>query len=84
MAYTSINNQMTPIYIMKDLDLARKHDLDAEVLLIPVSSQAIRAALAGEIRFMSSAAVANVDANISGGDFIGISSTISTFGAVVK
>jgi hypothetical protein len=53
---TSINIQMTPIYIMKDLDLARKHGLDAEVLMIPVSSRAVQAALAGEIQFMTSGA----------------------------
>ena len=79
MAYTSINIQMTPIYIMKDLDLAQKHGLDAEVLMIPVSSRAILAALAGEIQFMSSGGVANINANMSGGDFVGITSTISTF-----
>jgi len=79
MAYTSINIQMTPIYIMKDLDLARKHGLDAEVVMIPVSSRALQAALAGEIQFMSSGAVANINANMSGGDSVGITSTISTF-----
>ena len=79
MAYTSINIQMTPVYIMKDLDLARKHGLDAEVLMIPVSSRAIQAALAGEIQFMTSGGVANINANMSGGDFVGITSTISTF-----
>jgi NitT/TauT family transport system substrate-binding protein/putative hydroxymethylpyrimidine transport system substrate-binding protein len=79
MAYTSINIQMTPIYIMKDLDLARKHGLDTEVLMIPVSSRAIQAALAGEIQFMTSGGVANINANMSGGDFVGITSTISTF-----
>ena len=70
---------MTPIYIMKDLDLARKHGLDAEVLMIPVSSRALQAALAGEIQFMTSGGVANINANMSGGDFVGITSTISTF-----
>jgi sulfonate transport system substrate-binding protein len=79
MAYTSINIQMTPIYIMKDLDLARKQGLDAEILMIPVSSRAIQAALAGEIQFMTSGGVANINANMSGGDFVGITSTISTF-----
>jgi sulfonate transport system substrate-binding protein len=79
MAYTSINIQMTPIYMMKDLDLARKHGLDTEVLMIPVSSRAIQAALAGEIQFMTSGGVANINANMSGGDFVGITSTISTF-----
>ena len=79
MAYTSINIQMTPVYIMKDLDLARKQGLDAEVLMIPVSSRAIQAALAGEIQFMTSGGVANINANMSGGDFVGITSTISTF-----
>lgn len=68
MAYTSINIQMTPIYIMKDLDLPRKHGLDAEVLMIPVSSRAIQAALAGEIQFMTSGGVANIDANMAGGE----------------
>lgn len=63
MAYTSINIQMTPIYIMKDLDLPRKHGLDAEVLMIPVSSQA---ALVGEIQFMTSGGVANINANMAG------------------
>jgi hypothetical protein len=79
MAYTSINIQMTPVYIIKDLDLARKQGLDAEVLMIPVSSRAIQAALAGEIQFMTSGGVANINGNISGGDFVGITSTISTF-----
>jgi ABC-type nitrate/sulfonate/bicarbonate transport system substrate-binding protein len=79
MAYTSINIQMTPIYMMKDLDLPRKHGLDAEVLMIPVSSRAIQAALAGEIQFMTSGGVANINANMAGGDFVGITSTISTF-----
>ena len=72
MAYTSINIQMTPIYIMKDLDLARKHGLDAEILMIPVSSRAIQAALAGEIQFMTSGGVANINANMAGGDFVGL------------
>jgi sulfonate transport system substrate-binding protein len=79
MAYTSINIQMTPIYMMKDLDLPRKHGLDAEVLMIPVSSRAVQAALAGEIQFMTSGGVANINANMAGGDFVGITSTISTF-----
>lgn len=79
MAYTSINIQMTPIYIMKDLDLPRKHSLDAEILMIPVSSRAIQSALAGEIQFMTSGGVANINANMAGGDFVGITSTISTF-----
>jgi hypothetical protein len=64
---------------MKDLDLPRKHGLDAEILMIPVSSRAIQAALAGEIQFMTSGGVANINANKSGGDFVGITSTISTF-----
>lgn len=79
MAYTSINIQMTPIYIMKDLYLARKQGLDAEILMIPVSSRALQAALAGEIQFMTSGGVANINANMAGGDFVGITSTISTF-----
>jgi ABC-type nitrate/sulfonate/bicarbonate transport system substrate-binding protein len=79
MAYTSINIQMTPIYMMKDLDLPRKHGLDAEVLMIPVSSRAIQAALAGEIQLMTSGGIANINANMAGGDFVGITSTISTF-----
>ena len=80
MAYTSINIQMTPIYIMKDLDLPRQHGLDAEILMIPVSSRAIQAALAAEIQFITSGGVANIiNANMSDGDFVGITSTISTF-----
>ena len=35
--------------------------------------------LAGEIQFMSRGSVANIKANMSGSDFLGISSTISTF-----
>ena len=70
---------MTPVYILKDLDLARKHGLDAEILMIPVGSRAIQAALAGEIQFMTSGGVANINANMSGGDFVGLTSTISTF-----
>jgi hypothetical protein len=38
MAYTAINIQMTPIYLTKELDLPRKYGLDAELLMIPVSS----------------------------------------------
>jgi ABC-type nitrate/sulfonate/bicarbonate transport system substrate-binding protein len=79
MADTWIKIQMTPIYIMKDLDLPRKHGLDAEVLMIPVSSRAVQAALAGEIQFMTSGGIANINANMAGGDFVGITLTISTF-----
>src|ERR671916_658567 len=53
MAYTSIAIQFTPVYLMKELDLARKQGLDAEILMIPVSSRAVQAALAGEIQFMT-------------------------------
>jgi hypothetical protein len=79
MAYTSINIQMTPVYIMKDLDLARKRGARCGVVMIPVSSRAIQAALAGEIQFMTSGGVANINANMLGGDFVGITYTISTF-----
>ena len=79
MAYTSINIQMTAIYLMKEFNLARKQGLDAEILMIPVSSRAIQSALAGEIQFMTSGGVANINANMAGGDFVGVTSTISTF-----
>jgi ABC-type nitrate/sulfonate/bicarbonate transport system substrate-binding protein len=79
MAYTSINIQMTPIYLMKELDLPRKQGLDTEILMIPVSSRAIQSALAGEIQFLTSGGVANINANMAGADFVGVTSTISTF-----
>lgn len=69
-AYTSIAIQMDPIYIMKELNLARKYGLDAEMLYIPVSSRAIQSALAGEIQFLTSAGVANINANLAGGGFV--------------
>ena len=78
MAYTSIAIQFTPVYLMKELDLARKQGLDAEILMIPVSSRAVQAALAGEIQFMTSGGVANINANMAGADFVGITSTINT------
>ena len=79
MVYTSINIQMTPIYMMKELDLPRKHGLEVEILMIPVSSRAIQSALAGEIQFLTSGGVANINANMAGADFVGVTSTISTF-----
>jgi len=79
MAYTSINIQMTPIYLMKELNLPRKHGLDAEILMIPVSSRALQSALAGEIQFLTSGGVGNINANMAGADFVGLTSTISTF-----
>jgi ABC-type nitrate/sulfonate/bicarbonate transport system substrate-binding protein len=72
MAYTSINIQMTPIYMMKELDLPRKQGLDVEILYIPVSSRAVQAALAGEIH-------TNINANMAGADFVGITATLNTF-----
>ena len=78
-AYTSIAIQMDPIYIMKELNLARKQGLDAELLYVPVSSRAIQAALAGEIQFMTSGGVANVNANMAGADFVGLTATLNTF-----
>jgi NitT/TauT family transport system substrate-binding protein len=78
-AYTSIAIQMTPLYLMKELDLARKQGLSAELLYIPVSSRAIQAALAGEIRFLTSGGVANVNANLAGADFVGLTATLNTF-----
>jgi ABC-type nitrate/sulfonate/bicarbonate transport system substrate-binding protein len=79
MAYTSINIQMTPIYMMKELDLPRKQGLDVEILYIPVSSRAVQAALAGEIHFLTSGGIANVNANMAGADFVGITATLNTF-----
>jgi ABC-type nitrate/sulfonate/bicarbonate transport system substrate-binding protein len=78
MAYTSIAIQFKPIYLMKELDLARKQGLDAEILMIPVSSRAVQSALAGELQFMTSGGVANINANMAGAHFVGIMSTINT------
>jgi ABC-type nitrate/sulfonate/bicarbonate transport system substrate-binding protein len=78
-AYTSIAIQMDPIYIMKELNLTRKQGLDAELLYVPVSSRAIQAALAGEIQFLTSGGVANVNANMAGADFVGLTATLNTF-----
>jgi ABC-type nitrate/sulfonate/bicarbonate transport system substrate-binding protein len=47
--------------------------------MIPVSSRAIQSALAGEIQFLTSGGVANINANMAGADFVGITSTVSTF-----
>ncbi|MGZ8423866.1 MAG: ABC transporter substrate-binding protein [Candidatus Binatia bacterium] len=78
-AYTSIGIQFDPVYIMKELDLPRKHGLDAEVLFVPVSSRALQAALAGEIQFLTSGGVANINANATGADFVGLTATLNTF-----
>ena len=78
-AYTSIGIQFDPVYIMKELDLARKYGVDAEILFVPVSSRAVQAALAGEIQFITSAGVANINANMGGGDFVGLTATLNTF-----
>ena len=78
MAYTSIAIQFTPVYLMKELDLPRKQGLDVEILMIPVSSRAVQSALAGELQFMTSGGVANINANMAGADFVGATSTINT------
>jgi ABC-type nitrate/sulfonate/bicarbonate transport system substrate-binding protein len=78
-AYTSIGIQFDPVYIMKELDLPRKQGLDVDVLFVPVSSRAIQAALAGEIQFITSGGVANINANVTGADFVGLTATLSTF-----
>ena len=78
-AYTSIGIQFDPVYIMKELDLPRKYGLDAEVLFVPVSSRAVQAALAGEIQFITSGGVANINANVMGADFTGLTATLNTF-----
>ena len=78
-AYTSISIQMTPLYLMKDLNLPLKQGLDVELLYIPVSSRAIQAALAGEISFLTSGGVANINANMGGADFVGLTATLNTF-----
>ncbi len=78
-AYTSISIQFDPVYIMKELDLPRKYGLDTEILFVPVSSRAIQAALAGEIQFLTSGGVANINANVMGADFTGLTATLNTF-----
>ena len=78
-AYTSIGIQFDPVYIMKELGLPRKYGLDAEILFVPVSSRAIQAALAGEIHFITSGGVANINANVTGADFTGLTATLNTF-----
>jgi len=78
-AYTSIAIQMTPLYLMKELDLGKKQGLNLDMLYVPVSSRAVQAALAGEIHFLTSGGVANINANMSGADFVGLTSTLNTF-----
>lgn len=78
-AYTSIAIQMTPLYLMKELDLGKKHGLNLDMLYVPVSSRAAQAALAGEIHFLTSGGVANINANMAGADFVGLTSTLNTF-----
>ena len=78
-AYTSIGIQFDPVYIMKELDLPRKYGLDVEILFVPVSSRAVQAALAGEIQFITSGGVANINANVTGADFVGLTATLNTF-----
>jgi NitT/TauT family transport system substrate-binding protein len=78
-AYTSIGIQFDPVYIMKELDLPRKYGLDVDVLFVPVSSRALQAALAGEIQFITSGGVANINANMTGADFVGLTATLNTF-----
>ena len=78
-AYTSIGIQFDPVYIMKELDLPRKYGLDVDVLFVPVSSRAVQAALAGEIQFLTSGGVANINANVTGADFVGLTATLNTF-----
>ena len=78
-AYTSLGIQFDPIYIMKELDLPRKQGLDVDMLFVPVSSRAIQAALAGEIQFITSGGVANINANATGADFVGLTATLNTF-----
>ena len=65
MAYTSIAIQFTPVYLMKELDLGRKQGLDLEILMSPVSSRAVQSALAGELHFITSGGVANINANMA-------------------
>src|ERR1044072_1241010 len=78
-AYTSIGIQFDPVYIMKELELPRKRGLDVDLLFVPVSSRAIQAALAGEIQFITSGGVANINANVTGADFTGLTATLNTF-----
>jgi ABC-type nitrate/sulfonate/bicarbonate transport system substrate-binding protein len=78
-AYTSIAIQMTPLYLMKELDLGKKQGLNLDMLYVPVSSRAVQAALAGEIHFLTSGGVANINADMSGADFVGLTSTLNTF-----
>jgi NitT/TauT family transport system substrate-binding protein len=78
-AYTSIGIQFDPVYIMTELQLPRKHGLDVEMLFVPVSSRAVQAALAGEIQFLTSGGVANINANATGADFVGLTATLNTF-----
>jgi NitT/TauT family transport system substrate-binding protein len=78
-AYTSISIQFDAVYIMKELQLPRKYGLDVDVLFVPVSSRAAQAALAGEIQFLTSGGVANINANVNGADFVGLTATLNTF-----
>ena len=78
-AYTSISIQFDAVYIMKELNLPRKYGLDTEILFVPVSSRAVQAALAGEIQFITSGGVANINANQTGADFTGLTATLNTF-----
>src|SRR5262245_34418543 len=78
-AYTYSGIQLYPAYSMKELDLPRKQGLDVETLFVPVSSRAVQAALAGELHFITSGGVANINANVTGADFTGLTATLNTF-----
>src|SRR6476660_7044795 len=77
-AYTSIGIQFDPVYITKELDLPSKYGLDVEMLFVPVSSRAVQAALAGELQFITSGGVANINANVTGADFTGLTASLYT------
>jgi len=47
--------------------------------LFQFTSRTRQPPLAGEIQFLSRGSAANINANMSGNDFLGTSSTISTF-----
>jgi hypothetical protein len=57
--------------------LAVKQGVDVEILVIPVSSRAVQSVLAGELQFMTSGGVANINANMAVG-FVGVTWTINT------
>src|SRR5262245_46482027 len=77
-AWSGSSPAHTPIWVVEERGLLRKHGIDAEIISISASSIAVQVLLAGEVDVIIGS-VANLTSRLAGADTVMILGLVPTF-----